>query len=405
MGRKAGETKPDWWIIPMSAGASKKTGALEAIGRQRLMPAPLQGVLRPLEWRATGILFCAGHLDATNLWEFPLPRGPAAPVTQGPGYHLQASAAATRERLAFTNLDWRPRIMTLPLGATGIAEAAVPPSDLMGGEQPDAQSPSLAFDGRLLVYRSLDRFLWSVRARNLATGRDLALLSGLAALYNPRVSGNGGVVAYSDRSGNIFSVPAAGGSVTRVCPGCGTTMGISGDGNRISFEPVTSEDLMYYDVARQTKVIVAARPADSILSAGRFSPDGRWMAFHSRSRSTSSQVFVVPLDGPMPVPRDRWIEITGGQAEELEPAWSPDASMLYYLSDRDGFRCVWARRLDPVSRKPVGDAFEAAAFHTARASLKRLPGTTGGTGLSVAPGRLVFALGELTGNIWLEDRQ
>jgi hypothetical protein len=105
------------------------------------------------------------------------------------------------------------------------------------------------------------------------------------------------------------------------------------------------------------------------------------------------------------VPRDQWIPITAGDAEDLEPAWSPNASMLYYLSDRDGFRCIWARRLDAATRRPIGDPIEVAAFHTARASLKRLPGTTGLTGLTVVPGRLVFALGELTGNIWLEEKQ
>jgi hypothetical protein len=33
-----------------------------------------------------------------------------------------------------------------------------------------------------------------------------------------------------------------------------------------------------------------------------------------------------------------------------------------------------------------------------------MTGTTGLIGLSVAPGRMVFSFGELTGNIWLEEK-
>jgi hypothetical protein len=50
---------------------------------------------------------------------------------------------------------------------------------------------------------------------------------------------------------------------------------------------------------------------------------------------------------------------------------------------------------------PAGEAFGVAHFHRARRSLKRMTSTTGLTGLSVAPGRMVFSFGELTGNIWL----
>jgi hypothetical protein len=33
-----------------------------------------------------------------------------------------------------------------------------------------------------------------------------------------------------------------------------------------------------------------------------------------------------------------------------------------------------------------------------------MTGTTGMIGLSVAPDRMVFSFGELTGNIWLEEK-
>jgi len=257
-----------------------------------------------------------------------------------------------------------------------------------------------------MAYRSIDRFLYSIRLSDSATGKDVTIVSGRQPLYNPRISANGAIVVYSDRAGHLYSLASGGGAIKRVCTGCGTVMGVSADGNLISFEPVQSEDLLYYDVARQAKVKVADRPANSVLSGGRFSPDGKWLAFHMRARSTVAQVFVVRIDGALPVPREQWIPITDGKAEELEPAWAPDGSAVYYLSDRDGFRCIWGRRFDSAG-KPSGEPFEAAPFHSARLSLRRLPGTTGLTGLtglSAVPGRLIFAMGEVTGDIWLEEK-
>jgi Tol biopolymer transport system component len=103
------------------------------------------------------------------------------------------------------------------------------------------------------------------------------------------------------------------------------------------------------------------------------------------------------------VPREKWILVSSGTDEDFNPCWSPDGRFVYFLSERDGFRCIWGRRLDSTSKKPVGEVFAVQHFHSARSSL-RLTGTRGYlTGLSAGGGKLVFSLGEMTGNVWLED--
>ena len=321
-----------------------------------------------------------------------------------PGYQLHASTAGdnARGRLAFSSLEWKPEVWSQALDADRGIATGEPVSITI--DEPSSLGPSLSADGRYLVYLSNQLGARSVRARDLTSGKAITLVSSPAGFFNPRVSGDGASVAYSDRNGNIFFVPRSGGAVETLCAGCGTTMAVSTDGKRVSYEPAQSEDLTYYDVERKARVTVAQRPDDSVLTDGRFSPDGKWMAFHARTKQTTAQVFVVPIDGALPVPRQQWIAVTDGGSEEMEPAWSPNGELLYFLSDRDGFRCIWARRLNAAGKQPTGAAFALRHFHRARRSLRRMTSTTGLIGLSVAPGRMVFSFGELTGNIWLEEK-
>jgi Tol biopolymer transport system component/predicted Ser/Thr protein kinase len=407
-GGKGAGAGGDWWTVPVQSGPSRQTGAFAALAAQRLVFTAWLTDILPLEWRATGqVVFAAGPGDAGNLWEMALSggqvRGRATRLTEAPGYQLHASTAADSPhgRLAFSSMAWTPMVWSQALEADqGIARGE--PEAITIGEA-SAMAPSLSADGRYLVYLSTQLGSRSVRARDLSTGKVMTLVTSPAGFFNPRVSGDGSTVAYSDRRGDLFSVPRPGGAVETLCQRCGTTMAVSTDGKRIAYEPSEGEDLTYYSLERKARVTVAQRPVDAVLTDGRFSPDGKWMAFHARTKTTTAQVFVVPIDGALPVPREKWMAITADGNEEIEPAWSPNGELLYYLSDRDGFRCIWARRLNAATKQPAGDAFAVRHFHRARRSLRRMTGTTGLIGLSVAPGRMVFSLGELTGNIWLEE--
>jgi hypothetical protein len=77
--------------------------------------------------------------------------------------------------------------------------------------------------------------------------------------------------------------------------------------------------------------------------------------------------------------------------------WSPDGSTLYFLAQRDGFRCIWGRHLNPATKEPVGEIFPVFHAHNARLSLMGLsvPGPT------IARNNAVFAQAERGGNIWI----
>ena len=135
----------------------------------------------------------------------------------------------------------------------------------------------------------------------------------------------------------------------------------------------------------------------------RFSPDDRWIAFHFHTGPVARAVYVAPFRGLVEVPETEWIKVTDGRSADREPYWSPDGNLIYYLSERDGFRCIWAQRVDHNTRQPVGDPFAVYHFHSARRSLTNVGFGTGLVGLSIAKDKIVFAQGEVTGNIWMTE--
>jgi hypothetical protein len=74
--------------------------------------------------------------------------------------------------------------------------------------------------------------------------------------------------------------------------------------------------------------------------------------------------------------------------------------LIYNISERDGFRCVWAQRVNPVTKRPVGEQF--AVFHSHDARLSLWTGTDV-TFSDVASDQIVFNMTERTGSIWMAE--
>jgi hypothetical protein len=137
--------------------------------------------------------------------------------------------------------------------------------------------------------------------------------------------------------------------------------------------------------------------ARSTFTEARISPDRRWIVFQETAAGVS-RIWLARF-GASPIPRSEWHPLTDGSGWDDRPRWSPDSNLLYFLSDRDGFRCIWVQRLDSETKRPVGFPFAVYHSHESRSSLLNVNPVY--AGLEVARDMLVFVNGETTGNVWL----
>jgi eukaryotic-like serine/threonine-protein kinase len=135
----------------------------------------------------------------------------------------------------------------------------------------------------------------------------------------------------------------------------------------------------------------------------RLSPDDRWMLFQTVITQTQRQIFIAPVHGWQAAPESSWIPVTNGRTPDRQAVWAPGGTLVYFLSERDGFRCFWAQRLDAATKRPRGEPFVVQHFHQARRSFDS--DRFAGIQLSIGPDKLVFPNQERTGNIWLATLQ
>jgi hypothetical protein len=127
------------------------------------------------------------------------------------------------------------------------------------------------------------------------------------------------------------------------------------------------------------------------------SADEKWVALSTGRRDGHVGLRVVRLDAPSDSPPEG-SPITDEKAWTGSPRWSPDGHLLYCLSDRDGFNCVWATPLDLLTKRPSGPPF--AVLHAHRNRMKMSLPDPWWFSIAVSDRRLVLNAGEWTGEIY-----
>ncbi len=415
-GRPSGPpgTKPDWWTAPFLAGsATAATGLTKYWTKFKLNPPSSEQVI-PSAWLPDQtLIFAASYVDATNIWAAKVaqdgtPEGEPWRLTAGTAteWHPAFAQANGHTLLAYEAMSADSDIWAVSLDGRGRPTGQ--PHPFLTGYA-GMGSSTISMDGSRLVFSSKQPVQnpgrESIRMVDLNTGQHTVVAGVFSrTLTRPVLSGDGSTVAYwKDKAG--YTVPASGGASQEICAHCGAPTHVSYDGKAVLFESASDPDqILYVAGGNAPKPLIALDPPRFTMQSGaRFSPDNGWIAFSTGSPSSSSrQIFIAPFHPDALVTPRELIAVTDGQSRDMEPYWSTDGATIFFLSRRDGFRCIWGRSLDEQKR-PVGPIFEVAHFHHPDHALGGADRYPGNIGLSAAPHLLVFSVSSSTSDIWLKN--
>ena len=405
----------DFWILPVSGGEVRPSGAMQKL-RSIGWTSSVSGLhveAVALEWigvKPPRLFFAIPWGDSANIWESEtdssgLVRGTPRRRTRGSGRqtHSSFASADNLDRLAFSDLTVNYDLWSAPVDPAHAEDplALTRITDTLGADW----APSVSADGRQIAYIAQRSGAWNVLLRDTGSGRERIIATSPTVLTNTAVSADGTRVAWSTAEMAVESMLLASGERQKLCDHCGTVLALSADGRYASYEPAENEDVYVIDTSDRRNIMVAARPEKSLILTGtQFSRDGKWIAFYSIDHSTrTTQIHIAPFHPAQPVAASEWIDISDGKGFSQDPMWAPAGDMLYFVSGRDGFRCVWEQRLDPVSRKPAGEPVALRHLHSARQTLRGFSSAGYLVHPAAAPGRIVFSMAEIKGSIWLEE--
>ena len=408
----------DWWVLKLSSGEVTKTGAGDLLSRavppagRRLagFSADVLGV--PGEWVEGRIIFSTRLGDSENLWEFritPDRRIASVPRRLTFGADMEAQPSVSGNRVAFVSGSFNINVWMSPADSNR-GRLLELPRRITDDAGPFALSPSVSSDGSKVAFISTRTGSRDVWFRDLATEHNLPLTATASVEEGyPCLSADGSQVAYrviEDPKQAIYLADTKGGAPRKVCGNCGLPTDWSHDGRWLLFEPGSRiPGIGLLDVASGSAREIAVHATYKLHSA-RFSPDSRWVAFHAETGTYTRRIFIARLQGETLGGESQWIPITAGADVDIAPAWSPDGNLLYFISERDGFRCIWAQRLDPDSKIAVDRPFAVQHFHTgARTLLTNFRANPLQIGLSASDRGIIYSLEELRGNIWTMELQ
>ena len=424
----------DWAIVPSDLtepvtrqenASGSRTGPGRAVMILKLDALKKSGLgeLKPSQWLAGNrLLFSAKSGDTSHVFEIGLsPPGVMAKqwhldssprrLTFSTGFDQGASVAtggsgSSAGRIAFASLVRKEDIWSVALDAD---------HPRLGGKLQQLTEengfhifPSVSRDGKKIAYVAHAAYNDEVWLLDLNVAKKSQFSTAVSAKYKLQITPDGSQVFYGDvvsrTDYGVNAVSVAGGAPARICEKCdGWIWDWLPERRRLlTFgQGKTTVVATMHNLETGKSTLFLERPPMNLYEF-RWSPDSRWLTFLTRGGPAGqSTVYVAPFTADQSPREDSWIPITDGSVSEDKLNWSPDGNTIYSVSDRDGFPCIWAYPLDPQIKRPAGAPLPIFHSHGARLSIRNANVVS--QGLSVARDKIVFNMGEITGNIWMTE--
>ena len=409
LARRRGHEADDqrfWWIIPTSGGALQKVTPPALLAGESQPPAPAAWTApdKDHQW----VIFERSIGDTQNLFRVAITSD--GKVTSEPEQLTMSTGLATAPslsvsgRMVFGSATGSTNLWSIPIDADH-ARITGERQKLTQVEGVRDDAPSLSRDGKKVAYFSDNRLV----VKDLVTGQETQLVQDFPVFRgsSPRISPDGSLVAYYLPSGSavpdLMRIPTSGGATRRVCQKCGNPGGFSSGGDRVLMENYSTgpDRITLVEVATGKVSEVLSDPQRSLWNPF-YSWDDKWMSFLIQTGADQEHygIYITPVENFIPGGPSRWIPVTGGEYHDDKQQFSPDGNTLYFTSNRDGFTCLWAQRLDPKSKRPAGAPFAIQHFHGSQRIYSGIS-ESNHMEVNVAKDKIVTNLDEFHTDIWM----
>ena len=353
----------DWWWAPLDGRSPVKTGMFES-GLLKETIA-FQGEGSPAAWTAEGVLFTA----ESNLWLVPLsvengrPTAPPKRLTtvtgraEAPSIDRDGSVvfAVTQSQRVIERVSVDPQ------------QAEPKPLVVYTDNRTVALRAGTSADGATMVFDQGFQNYREIWIRDTRTGRQHMLVRVMAEFPgSPTISSDGARVVYrvGDAGGaddsQAFVVELAGGVPKPLCDRCGV-YGFLSDNFRALAVWNERQVIGTIDVRNGARVELI-RAQTGRIDRPHASPDDGLLAFRHTIGSTA-KIYVAPLPAGRVAPPAEWQLVEQPTTTGRPAGWSLDSAILYSLLDTDGFRCIWAQRIDRRTGRLAGPVFAVRHLH------------------------------------------
>jgi serine/threonine protein kinase len=203
-------------------------------------------------------------------------------------------------------------------------------------------SASYSFDGRQIVFTRTQKGVSGLWLVPESGGEERPLLVDEFNHGEPSFLPGDEFIAFSsNRSGpfNMWAIHIDSGRLSAMTFGGGSDQhpSVSADGLIVYSQFGHQTDLYVLSLHSGESERLTAYTLDNFV--GRFSPDGRKIAYHS-TRTGNPEIWILDLESRQDV------ILSADPAEDLLPDWSPDGKELAFLSNREGAMSLWVARAD-----------------------------------------------------------
>ena len=417
---------PSWWIVPLLAGHARPAN-LPGVAQNYSPGYAVRAWLRTAEGHEW-IIYSTAGLENWKLWRIGISsRGVMDEnpelLSSGTGRLGPGGTASEDGKLAYNILNSSVSIFQVSVSDRG--QKVGPTFQLALPEGGSYTSPSLSRNGRWLAYDTYNPGKPdAILLRDLSTGTDHILddtgrrESFLADNGETSISPDGSRVLFG-RDGKAvrwpdnvqshmpdgFMAAAVDGEPEQVCELC-TPRGFSSDGSVVLLQKYVQSDqnkdrIVALDLRTRTEHDFLSQP-DKPLYHAFFSWDDRWVVFKrllSAGVRSPAQILIAQVVHGAAAGQADWITVTDGAYENDKPQFSPDGNTVYFTSTRDGYLCIWAQRLDPMTKHPLGPPFAFEHFHNSEGRAGAYNLST--SDLTVARDKILINLPHRNPDIWM----